>query len=74
MNAWGVVVIVLGGAVLYWADKHLGSLGDLAGIGAAVAGTAAASSILGKGKTTNQNADSAAVESDAALEDTAAAL
>ena len=31
MNAWGVVIIALGGGLLYWAVKHTGSLSELAG-------------------------------------------
>ena len=34
MNAWGVVIIALGGGLIYWAVKHTGSLLDLSLTGA----------------------------------------
>lgn len=34
MNAWGAIVIAVGGGVVWWAVKHQGSLSDLAGLGA----------------------------------------
>jgi hypothetical protein len=29
LNAWGVVIIALGGGLIYWAAKHAGSLSEL---------------------------------------------
>jgi hypothetical protein len=31
LNAWGVVIIALGGGLIYWAVKHTGSLSELLG-------------------------------------------
>jgi hypothetical protein len=47
VNAWGIVIIALGGAVLYWAAKRSSNLPSLGDVGLAI-GAGLAAGELGK--------------------------
>lgn len=67
MNAWGIVVILLGAGLLYWAVKQSGTIGsDVSGLLDVAAAAAAARSLtpIGTGGTAGDSADSSGSSSE----------